>query len=721
MLLVYGITNYSLAANIDSHKEKVTFYGCGGPHENECSMLLNNFKSYSLNGTAKKVYVVTTNSVDYGRGPHGKAVMLPEYQESAEHLEVANTSKYDRPVFSIAFWIKPLPLERYGGQVISHVNGEKTAGWFFETIMNQSETKPTELIRFSVTNSSGNSFSTPPYPISSRGFIHVVGTFDGKMVKMFVNGSLFGKIGYKGSYNLAALEPLTIGVDAFSGYYFPWSGYISDFRIYSKSLSDDEVKRIYRGTPTEEVGMLGRWPFDGNLSNVSNRHGDKEMTMNIDVASMAISPDGRLFFTEKNSGELRIMVNDTVLEKPFIVKRVHVASEQGLLGIAIDPNFEDNHFVFVYYTLIDDDTGIPFNRLVRLTEVNNTAQSEKILIDRIPAAESGQHAGGALAFGPDGKLYVTVGFGDDFNAPGNRSSLLGKVLRINTDGTIPEDNPFPGSPVYTLGHRNNFGIAFDKEGNGIVTENGDSRYDEINLLSPGANYGFPMLQMIGKIPELANASSAPPIRSYKITSYVAPTQAIFYTGDKFPALKNKFVYGAYNGPELYALELNNSMRNVAKELVLDTGVQGPIIAVAGAPNGDLYFGGSSIYKIETVENHEDNQIMFPVELTSSEDAEIVGMMLLPENNTMTIDVDKKNGTHETISYLNLKIPRQLITDVSNVTILDLNKQTADNSLSHSIKIRPADDTTNFTLVEISNTPKSDYRVVVYGAKVLAVE
>ena len=124
--------------------------------------------------------------------------------------------------------------------------------------------------------------------------------------------------------------------------------------------------------------------------------------------------------------------------------------------------------------------------------------------------------------------------------------MLGKVLRINRDGTIPADNPFRGSPVYTLGHRNMFGIAFDNKGNGIVTENGDAVYDEINLLSPGANYGFPTFQPENLPPYLTNSSSIKPIRYYWNTIGLA--QMIFYTGDRFPLLMNKFLYAAYNTP-----------------------------------------------------------------------------------------------------------------------------------------------------------------------------
>ena len=128
--------------------------------------------------------------------------------------------------------------------------------------------------------------------------------------------------------------------------------------------------------------------------------------------------------------------------------------------------------------------------------------------------------------------------------PQDKSSLIGKVLRVNRDGTIPSDNPFPNSPIYTLGHRNIFGLAFDKNGTGVVTENGESHYDEINVLKKGGNYGFPNTQPPSRSPLLDNSSAVIPIRTYWVT--VAPTQAIFYYGDKFELLKNKFLFGSYN-------------------------------------------------------------------------------------------------------------------------------------------------------------------------------
>ena len=106
----------------------------------------------------------------------------------------------------------------------------------------------------------------------------------------------------------------------------------------------------------------------------------------------------------------------------------------------------------------------------------------------------GYHSGGALAFGPDDKLYITVGDATQHIFAQSISTPIGKVLRIERDGSIPSDNPFPDSPVYTLGHRNMYGIAFDNNGTGLVFESGDVIYDEINVLKKGGNYGFPVYQ-----------------------------------------------------------------------------------------------------------------------------------------------------------------------------------------------------------------------------------
>ena len=233
----------------------------------------------------------------------------------------------------------------------------------------------------------------------------------------------------------------------------------------------------------------------------------------------------------------------------------------------------------------------------------------KVLLDNIPASR-GYHAGGALAFGPDDKLYITVGDATEHPFAQDPGILIGKLLRINRDGTIPQDNPFPNSPVYTLGHRNMYGIAFDKYGTGLLSENGDYYYDEINLIQKAGNYGFPTFQPANRSPELANSStSIIPLRSYWDT--IAPTQMIYYTGDRIPLLKNKFVVGTYSG-DLYVFRLDNKTKTIVEEsrIDLENYPFKPVVGVAESPEGDVYFGAYAIFKLNATDIDPKREIPF---------------------------------------------------------------------------------------------------------------
>ena len=237
------------------------------------------------------------------------------------------------------------------------------------------------------------------------------------------------------------------------------------------------------------------------------------------------------------------MKDDLVLPQPFVkIRNLYVAQHQGLLGITVNPKFVINHYVYLYYTYKDNQSGSIFNRVVRFTESNDKAAEEKVLLDKIPASPEGELCRGRFVH-----LGLTINYISQvampicLNSVQNKSSFLGKVLRIDRDGNIPSDNPYPGSPVFTLGHRNIFGIAFDKKsGTGVVTENGDAHNDEINILKKGANYGFPTTQPPDLSPVLDNSSSIKPIRAYWET--IAPTQAIFYDSNKFPRAQGQVTF-----------------------------------------------------------------------------------------------------------------------------------------------------------------------------------
>lgn len=207
--------------------------------------------------------------------------------------------------------------------------------------------------------------------------------------------------------------------------------------------------------------------------------------------NMAWAPDGRLFFTEKETGDVRVVGADGELEhRPFAHIDVLGDAERGLLGIALHPDFPDEPWVYVYFT----DPASSRNRLVRLRAEDDEAVLTQVLLDELPQAP-GYHNGGDILFGPDGMLYVAVGESHEPDRAQDPADLGGKILRLVPDGSVPHDNPFgPSNPVYSVGHRNSFGLCASGGSEGTIyeTENGPDVDDEINVLQPGGNYGWPI-------------------------------------------------------------------------------------------------------------------------------------------------------------------------------------------------------------------------------------
>ncbi len=202
--------------------------------------------------------------------------------------------------------------------------------------------------------------------------------------------------------------------------------------------------------------------------------------------ALAFTPDGRLLVTER-PGRVRVVENGRLDPDPLVTLNVVAKGEAGLMGLAPAPGFLDNHYLYVCYTA--EKPGRLINRVARLTVQGRTAGAEHIVLDDLPGALD--HDGCRVKFGPDGKLYVTTGDAAQPRLAQLRESLAGKILRLNPDGTIPSDNPFPGSPVYSLGHRNPQGIAWDSAGRMFASEHGPGGHDELNHIVPGGNYGWP--------------------------------------------------------------------------------------------------------------------------------------------------------------------------------------------------------------------------------------
>ncbi len=210
------------------------------------------------------------------------------------------------------------------------------------------------------------------------------------------------------------------------------------------------------------------------------------VAQNLDTPwTIKVLPEDRLMVTER-SGIVNIIGSD---KRQFQIADVVETGEGGLLGLTIDPDFENNNLVYIYKTIGDSNVVERY----RLSD-NQLVDRMEILSD-IPAATN--HNGGAIEFGPDGKLYITTGDAQVENLAQDRSSLAGKILRLNPDGSVPADNPFTNE-VWSYGHRNPQGLAWDDRGRLWSTEHGpsgsQSGFDELNLIEKGGNYGWPLVR-----------------------------------------------------------------------------------------------------------------------------------------------------------------------------------------------------------------------------------
>jgi glucose/arabinose dehydrogenase len=202
---------------------------------------------------------------------------------------------------------------------------------------------------------------------------------------------------------------------------------------------------------------------------------------------LAFLPDGSALVTLRDQGTvLRLRDSGATPVRVGQVPGVRPLGEAGLLGIAVSPRFASDHGVFVYFTAADD------NRVMRMTLDGDSLRPGPVIVDGIPQAD--HHDGGRLAFGPDGFLYISTGDAGNRPAAQDRSSLGGKILRVTTDGRPAPGNPFPGSRVWSLGHRNVQGLAWDTAGRLYASEFGQDTWDELNQIVPGKNYGWPQIE-----------------------------------------------------------------------------------------------------------------------------------------------------------------------------------------------------------------------------------
>jgi len=336
-----------------------------------------------------------------------------------------------------------------------------------------------------------------------------------------------------------------------------------------------------------------------SVENASTTASLEPVANNLDqLVAMAFDPSGRLFFTQKN-GQVRLLVNGQLQAQPVISFNVDTCSERGLLGIAIDPAFNTNRYVYVYYTVKGSSAcSNTTNKVVRFTEVNGVGYKPRTIFSS-PAVGAGNHNGGNIRFGPDGKLYISVG--DDSN-PANSQNLgspNGKIHRINPNGTIPTNNPFYGQQgkvgsIFAYGLRNSFDLDFDPVTGGLfASENGPNCDDEVNRIVAGYNYGWRPNYPCGDTNP--NFNTIPAL--FRWTPTIAPTGITFYRS----GLRKALFMCSYNDGKLHRLVLSGNRQQIRQDRIvpLPSGVNCNEDVETGS-DGALYFVSGGGYTTATL-------------------------------------------------------------------------------------------------------------------------
>lgn len=306
--------------------------------------------------------------------------------------------------------------------------------------------------------------------------------------------------------------------------------------------------------------------------------------------SIVWAPDGRMIFTER-AGRVRVFENGALRPQPlFVVTDVEQTGETGLMSVALHPQFSTNKFIYLSYGYGSRGSRV---RVVRYREAPEGFVDRKVIIEDIPAAQF--HAGCRIRFGPDGKLYITTGDATDRQLAQKLDSIAGKTLRLNDDGTVPQDNPFVGQQnarpeIWSVGHRNAQGLDFQPDSNLMFqTEHGPSGFDgpgggdEVNIVEKGKNYGWPIIHHTQ-----TRSGLEAPLLEY--TPACAPASGVFYRGSVFPKFKGNYFFGCLRGEMLIRVALDGR-RVLGQEGVVKE--YGRIREVAEGPDGYLYFSTSN--------------------------------------------------------------------------------------------------------------------------------
>jgi len=299
--------------------------------------------------------------------------------------------------------------------------------------------------------------------------------------------------------------------------------------------------------------------------------------------SLVFLPDGRALVSER-PGRIRLIRDGQLVQKPYLELDVAAFGEGGLMGLELHPDFPEKPYLYAMYTYRDG--GELYNRVQRFHHRGTTAEPEKVLVDRIPGSR--YHDGGRLGFGPDGMLYATAGENFKAERAQDREILSGSILRIAPDGSIPPDNPFPGSPIWSIGHRNPQGLAWHPEtGDLFSSEHGPSGeyglrgHDIVNVIEKGKNYGWPREVGVGGLPEYED-----PLIMWKPAT--PPAGMTFWRGKLYLATLGsetlmRIGLSHRNGKEYRILSIEGLFASSRRD-----SVYGRLRAAVTGPDGALY-------------------------------------------------------------------------------------------------------------------------------------
>ncbi|WP_280305831.1 PQQ-dependent sugar dehydrogenase [Nocardia neocaledoniensis] len=337
-------------------------------------------------------------------------------------------------------------------------------------------------------------------------------------------------------------------------------------------------------SPTPSAGIAST-TVPSARGGVPDLNQPEEVATGLDVPwGLAFLPEGAALVAERDSGRV-LRVTPGRAPEPFAeIPGVAARGEGGLLGLAVAPDYAESRAVYAYFTAAQD------NRVVRF----RPGERPEVVFAGI--AKAGNHNGGRIAFGPDGMLYVATGDAGERELAQDPASPNGKILRLTPNGAPAPDNPTPGSPVYSSGHRNVQGLAWDSGGRLFAAEFGQNRLDEINLVEPGRNYGWPAVEGAGG----ADRGFTDPLLTWS-TAEASPS-GIAIAGDTL-------YVAALRGARLWTATISGTALTDPRDVFRDT--HGRLRTVEVAPDGALWLTTSNTDGRGDPRSGDDRILRFP--------------------------------------------------------------------------------------------------------------